>query len=77
MSSRSLESELLLSRIAEGLKREDESNAEMWRDATAAARGRAIAELGTFALLVVQSRGFPIAYGELEFPPLPRPGHAS
>jgi len=77
MTHRTPEATLLLGRIAAGLRDEDADNAAMWRDATFAERGRAIAELGSFAITVVASRGFPVDYGELEFPGLPRRDRAA
>jgi hypothetical protein len=59
----------MLERIREGLKAEDASNAEK-SDAESA---RAVAELSRLADALVRSRGFPIEYGELEFPGLLRP----
>ncbi|MGE0602118.1 MAG: hypothetical protein AB7J35_22185 [Dehalococcoidia bacterium] len=65
--------DLMLERIARGLKEEDRSNAEMWRDEPAEKRLAALFELSDFMRAMVRSRGFPIDYGELEFPGLPRP----
>jgi hypothetical protein len=63
---------LLLSRIAAGLKAEDRSNAEHWRDKSDAECMHAVAELSRLGALLVRSRGFPIDYGRLEFPGVPR-----
>ncbi len=63
---------LMLERIARSLKEEDESNAEMWRDKGDAESSRAIAELCRLSDSLVRARGFPIDYGELDFPGLPR-----
>jgi hypothetical protein len=62
---------LLLSRIAAGLKAEDRSNAEHWRDKSAEERFRALCEISDMMQVLIRSRGFPIDYGELEFPRLP------
>jgi hypothetical protein len=63
--------DLMLKRIAQSLKDEDRSNAEMWRGKSAAERAQAIAQLSRLADALVRSRGFPIDYGPLEFPGLP------
>ena len=63
---------LMLERIARSLKEEDESNAAMWRDKSDAECSKAVAELSRLGDVLVKSRGFPIDYGELEFPGLPR-----
>lgn len=64
--------DLMLKRIEEGLKEEDRSNAEMWRGKSDAECARAIAECSSLGDALVRSRGFPVEYGELDFPPLPR-----
>lgn len=64
--------DLMLERIARGLKEEDCSNAEMWRGKSDAECAHAIAELSSLGDSLVRSRGFPIDYGELDFPGLPR-----
>ena len=64
--------DLMLKRIEEGLKDEDRSNALMWRGKSDAESARAIAECSDLGDALVRSRGFPVEYGELEFPPLPR-----
>lgn len=64
--------DLLLKRIEEGLKEEDRSNALMWRGKSDAESARAICECSNLGDELIASRGFPLVYGELEFPPLPR-----
>ena len=64
--------DLMLKRIEEGLKEEDRSNAEMWRGKSDAECAQAIAECSNLGDALVRSRGFPVEYGELDFPPLPR-----
>ena len=64
--------DLMLKRIAQSLKDEDRSNAEMWRGKSDAECARAIAQLSRLADALVRSRGFPIDYGTLDFPGLPR-----
>lgn len=63
---------LMLQRIADGLREEDRANALMWRGKSDAECARAICECSDLADALVRARGFPIDYGELEFPPLPR-----
>ncbi len=63
--------DLMLQRIAEGLKREDESNAEMWRDKGPEERFQAFCEISDFMNKLVEARGFPIEYEPLNFPRIP------
>ena len=64
--------DLMLTRIEEGLKEEDRSNARAWMGKSDAQSARAIAQCSDLGDALVRSRGFPIEYGPLEFPPLPR-----
>lgn len=64
--------DLMLKRIAEGLKEEDRSNAEFWRGKSAEERVEAMAQLSALGDAIVRSRGFPIRDEPLTFPGLPR-----
>ena len=64
--------DLMLERIARGLKEEDRSNAEMWRGKSDAERIEAMAELSALGAAIVRSRGFPVRNKGLHFPGLPR-----
>ncbi len=65
--------DLMLKRIAQGLKDEDRSNAEMWRGKSAAERLKVLFEMSDFARMQIRSRGFPIDWTfEAQFPGLPR-----
>lgn len=62
----------MLGRIEQSLKEEDRDNARMWRGKSDAECSRAISECSDLGDALIRARGFPVDYGELEFPPLPR-----
>ncbi len=64
--------DLMLKRIEQSLKDEDRDNALMWRGKSDAECARAIAECSDLGDALLRSRGTPVDYGELDFPPLPR-----
>ncbi|MCL4240791.1 MAG: hypothetical protein KJ048_05500 [Dehalococcoidia bacterium] len=64
--------DLMLKRIEQSLKDEDRDNALMWRGKSDAESARAIAECSDLGDALLRSRGRPVDYGELDFPPLPR-----
>ena len=64
--------DLLLQRIAQGLKDEDRDNAEMWRDRGGEDRLQAMFEVSDFMRKVARSRPDPVIWDDLEFPGLPR-----
>lgn len=61
----------MLERIEAGLREEDRSNAEAWRDVDGRRRLRTLFELSDFARSMARKRGIPLESGPLEFPGLP------
>lgn len=64
--------DLMLRRIEQSLKDEDRDNARMWIGKSDAECARAISQCSDLGDALIHTRGFPIDYGELDFPPLPR-----
>lgn len=64
--------DLMLRRIEQSLKDEDRDNARMWIGKSDAECARAISQCSDLGDALIRARGFPINYGELDFPPLPK-----